>query len=215
QENCLDRLSHNGLVLFEVSIDCGAVEFNLSKSFEQRPEREIAVGQRYADIPKHGRIGQIALKARDGKFGGQVLEHRIGDTKVAFRIFEVDRVHLMRHSRRAHFALTNLLLEILHRDVLPDVTAEIDENGIDAPKTVEKGSKVIVMLNLGGREAARQSEGRAKLFTEVMPVDGGIGDKVRIHIARSPAKLGAVGHGLQQGKLVPQAYREDVDLLPE
>src|SRR5882762_9311465 len=62
-----------------------------------------------------------------------MFEQGAGHAEIAFRILEVDRVHLMRHCRAARFILIDPLLEIIHRDIGPDVPAEIDQDRIDAP----------------------------------------------------------------------------------
>ena len=61
-----------------------------------------------------------------------MLEQRIGDSEVALGIFEIDRVHLMRHDRGAGLALDAALAEVADRNISPHVAAETEQDGIDA-----------------------------------------------------------------------------------
>ena len=60
--------------------------------------------ERHADVAQHGRIGEVALPARDRQLLRQVAQQRVGDAQVALGVLEVDRVHLVRHRRGADLA---------------------------------------------------------------------------------------------------------------
>ena len=116
------------------------------------------MGEWNTDIPKHSAVGQVALQAADGQFFAEMAKQGIGDSEIAFRVFKVDRIHLVRHGRRTYFARFDALPEIVHAYVSPDIAAQIGQYGIDAPGGVEQGRKVVVVLDLGGHIAAFQAE---------------------------------------------------------
>ena len=77
-------------------------------------------------------------------------EYRIGHSYVAFRIFEINGVYFVGHGGTANLARKNLLLEIPHRDILPQISARVQQNGVHSHQIVAEGSQIIVMFNLGG-----------------------------------------------------------------
>ena len=82
----------------------------------------------------------------------------------------------MRHGGGAGFSFLDLLLEILHRDITPDVAVEIDQDGADPFQVVEESSHVIVVIDLGGGLKSFQSQAvKDKPVGEVDPVDLWIG----------------------------------------
>ena len=54
----------------------------------------------------------------------------IRQPKVAFRVFEINRVDFVRHGRRTNFPLDRFLLEVANGNVAPDITAEIDKDRV-------------------------------------------------------------------------------------
>ena len=70
------------------------------------------------------------------------------DAEVAFRVLEVDGVDLVRHSARTDFASLDLLTEVLHRDVLPEVAVKVDNDRVDALHGIENGAKAVVVAYL-------------------------------------------------------------------
>ena len=89
--------------------------------------------ERDAAVAQHGRVGEIALPARQRQLVGEVPQQRVGDAEVAFGIFEVDRIHLVRHGGGADFAGDGALAQIAERDVAPQVAAQVDEHDVRAP----------------------------------------------------------------------------------
>ena len=67
------------------------------------------VSQRNTHIPQHGRVGQVALQARNRQLRRQVVQYGIGYSEIPLRIFIIDGVHLVRHCRRTHFSRFDLL----------------------------------------------------------------------------------------------------------
>ena len=100
----------------------------------------------------------------------------------------------MWHGGRAHLTFFNFLLEIVHRDVTPNVPVEIENDVVDTLHRIENGSVVIVMRNLGGVLRTFQPKFFfAKFIGKLLPVDSWIGHKMRIEIAGCTAKFCMAG----------------------
>ena len=54
----------------------------------------------------------------------------------------------MWHGRRTYFAFFYFLLEIIHRNIGPDIPAEINQDGINPFHAIKMCGKIIVMLYL-------------------------------------------------------------------
>eukprot|EP00952_Eustigmatos_sp_NYUAD-ZCMA_P003828 16765-Eustigmatos_ZCMA.PRE.1 len=67
-----------------------------------------------------------------------MAQHRVGQADIAFRIFEVDRVDLVRHGRRADLAGLGLLLEVALRDIAPDVAVQVEDDRVGARHGIEQ-----------------------------------------------------------------------------
>ena len=78
-------------------------------------------------------------------------EQRIGDTAVAFRILEVDRVDLVRHGRGADLAGHRALAQVAQRDVAPDVARQVDEDHVDRGERIAVLADPVVRLDLRGQ----------------------------------------------------------------
>ena len=63
-----------------------------------RQYRENIIAAR-AEVAEHGRVGEVALPPRDGQLGGEVIEDGIGHPDVPLRVFKVNRIYFMWHSR--------------------------------------------------------------------------------------------------------------------
>ena len=108
----------------DVGMDRGFIDLQFADTFQQRLQRDNEVADCDAEISLHGRIGEVALPARDRQFLREVAEQGIGQAEIAFGIFEIDRVDLVRHRRRADFVLGDRLLEVTQRNIAPDVAAK-------------------------------------------------------------------------------------------
>ncbi len=73
------------------------------------------------------RIGQVALKARDGQFGRQMGQKRIADAEIGLGVLKVDGVDFVRHGGRADFARNDALLEVAPGDISPDVLVKAQQ----------------------------------------------------------------------------------------
>ena len=110
------------------------------------------MAQRDPDVSQDRAVGKVALQAGNRQLGCQVLKEGIGNPKVSLGILKVDRVYLMRHGGGSHFPFPDLLLEIVHGDVGPDIPVQIDQDGVDTLQPVKEGGHMVVMLYLGRRE---------------------------------------------------------------
>ena len=88
------------------------VDFEFAQALVHRLCRDHEIAERNAKVALHGRIREISLPAGNRQFLGKMAEHRTGHAEVAFRIFEIDRVDLVRHRRRADFVPGHFLAEV-------------------------------------------------------------------------------------------------------
>lgn len=107
----LYRLGKHFPAGIEVFGDAGSVELQLADTLEARLVGDDAVGEANAQVAQDGGVGQIALPAGNRQLAGQVLEQRVGNAEVSFRVLEVDRVDLVRHGRGADFACDGFRLK--------------------------------------------------------------------------------------------------------
>jgi hypothetical protein len=56
----------------------------------------------------------------------------------------------VRHGGGTHFAFFQPLLEIAQRDIAPDITIEVDQDGIEALYGIEELGDVVVRFDLRG-----------------------------------------------------------------
>ena len=212
----LDSLCHHCPAAVEVAADGFFVEQQLAQAFERALERDEGVAHRHADVAYYGRVGEVALQAADGELAAEVLEEGIGHAEVALGVLEVDGVHLVGHCARTHLALLDALLEIFHRNVLPEVAVKVDDDGVYALHRVEHGGEAVVVADLRGEGLALQSELLAhKAVAEGAPVVGGVGHVVRVVVARCAAELGCQRAGFEHGELLLETVGKHLDLLAE
>ena len=113
-----------------------------------------------------------------------MLQHRVGHAEVAFGIFEVDRVDLVRHGRGADLASLGALLEVAERDITPDVAAQVQQDRVGAGDRVEHLGHIVMRLDLYGVRIKGQSQAFLYDFLrEGRPVDFRVGRQVRIVVA--------------------------------
>ena len=65
----------------------------------------------------------------------------------------------MWHSRRAHFPFLCFLFEIIHRNISPYITGEVNQNAIDPLHCIEVSCQIIVMLYLSSILLALKPDG--------------------------------------------------------
>ena len=118
-----------------------------------------------------------------------MAQHGVGDAQIAFGVLEVDRVDLVRHGGRADLAGHGTLLEVTQRDVAPDVTIEVDQDGVEAADGIEQLGDVVVRLDLGSVRVEGQPEALDEGFGVGRPVDGRIGGQVGVVVAHGTVDL--------------------------
>ena len=85
----------------------------------------------------------------------------------------------------------NLLFEIGHGDISPDIPAQVNENGIDPAQVVAKSGKVVIMLDLRSHPGTAEAQAFIyQLVAEVNPIDFWISRCVGIEVACSTSKFG-------------------------
>jgi predicted RNA-binding protein len=120
-----------------------------------------------------------------------MIQKSVGDAEIAFGVFKVDRIDLVRHRGAADFAFLELLLEEAHGDVAPDVAVEVDENRVGAFDLVEEFGHVVVRFDLDGVRV----EGHAQAFFDhalavSFPVVVGVGDEMGVEVTHGAVHLG-------------------------
>ena len=134
-----------------------------------------------------------------------MIQEGVGHAEIAFGVFEVDRVHLVRHRGGTDFTGLQLLVEVAERDIAPDVTVHIDQDRVRAGDFLEEFSHVVVRLDL---DRVRIEAEVQAVFDHVpgesFPVLLGVGNDVCVEIADSAVHLGedlnvrdGVHHALQ------------------
>jgi hypothetical protein len=135
------------------------------------------------------------------------VQHGVGQAQVAFRVFEVDRVDLVRHGRRTDFAGFELLLEVAQRDVAPDVAVQVQQDGVGAREGVEQFGHVVVRFDLDGVRVEHQAQALLDHgLREGRPVERWVGRQVgvvvadgAVHLAEDFHLLDALDGALQAG----------------
>ena len=185
------------------------VQLQLVQAGHERGVGQCGVTQRHTDVAQHGGVCQVTLPAGDGQLLGQVLEQRIGQAQIAFGVFEVNGVDLVGHGRRTNLTGLELLLEVAQRHIAPDVTREVDQNGVGTGHGVKELGHVVVRLDLDrvGLEGQAQALGLGRLdhvLGERFPVELRPGRQVGVVVAHSAVHLaqnldvGDVVHSLLQ-----------------
>src|SRR5690606_23911739 len=100
---------------------------------------------------------------------------------------------LVRHGRAADLARHHRLLEIPQRDVAPDVAAQVDGDGADAPVRVAQLGDVVVRLDLGGVRIEGQAQRLDETAREGGPVHVRIAGDVGVVVADGAVDLAADG----------------------
>mmetsp|Transcript_67060 Transcript_67060/g.178607 ORF Transcript_67060/g.178607 Transcript_67060/m.178607 type:complete len:287 (-) Transcript_67060:291-1151(-) len=172
--------------------------------------------KRDAHVSQNGGVGEVPLQSAHRKLLREVLEDRIGHAQVALGILKVDRVDLVRHGAGPDLPCHDLLLEVLHRNIHPDVAAQVDEDGVDALHRVKDGTHVVVVLNLRGVLLPLEIQVRpAEVVGKGPPVDVRVGHEVRVHVAGGPPKLARARNLPQEIELRLEALDVHLELLGE
>ena len=100
----------------------------------------------------------------------------------------------MGHRRGAYLASTDLLLEVIHRDIHPEVPSQINEDDIDAGEDIEECRHLVVIGDLRGEGFTLQAETPDELPCKALPVMLGIGYDVGIEVPCRSPELRRVGN---------------------
>ena len=111
----------------------------------------------------------------------------------------------MWHRTGANFTSLDLLLEIIHRDIHPEVAIEVDDDGIDTTHGIEDSTQPVVVGNLSRELLAL----KAQLLTheaiaKLTPVVLGICYMVSVEITCCTTKLSSHRRLFQTAQLLFQ-----------
>ena len=122
----------------------------------------------------------------------------------------------MRHGTGAHLTLLDLLLEVIHGDIHPEVAVKVDDNRVDAAHGIKDGAQPVVVRYLCRVLLALQPQLLAdKLIAEFLPVVLGIGHMMGIVVTRGTAELSGDRCLFQRAQLLLQTIDIDHDLLTQ
>ena len=215
-EDGLDGFCHYCPCVVEVFLELLLVEDELAQTLECALDSDYAVAERYAYVAQNGRVGEVALQTAHGELLCEELQNGVSHAEVALRVLEVDGVHLVRHCRRAYFACLDLLLEVFHRYVHPEVAVEVDDDCVDAAHCVEHRTEAVVVGDLCSELLALQSELLAhEAVAERLPVVLGVGYVVSVVVAGSTAELSGEAALLQLAQLLLKTIYEHHHLLAQ
>src|SRR5690606_20663455 len=153
-----------------------------------------AVAHAHAHVAQHGRVGQVTLPAGNRQFLCHVGQHRVGQAEVAFGVFKVNRVDLVRHGGRAHFTGNGALLKVAVGNISPDITVKIDQDGVVTGEGIEQLGDVIVRFNLGGVGVEGQAQRGDEFLRVGSPVDGRIGRDVGVVVTHGAVDFAQYFH---------------------
>ena len=97
-KNGLYGFCYDSPCVVKVSLKSLLVEDKLAQTLECALDGDNAMTKRSADVTENGRVGKIALQTTYRKLSCKELKNSVCDTEVTFRVLEVNRIDLMRHS---------------------------------------------------------------------------------------------------------------------
>mmetsp|Transcript_134164 Transcript_134164/g.261288 ORF Transcript_134164/g.261288 Transcript_134164/m.261288 type:complete len:214 (-) Transcript_134164:429-1070(-) len=143
-----------------------------------------------------------------------MLEDCIGHPEVALSVLKINWVDLVRHCAGSDLSSHYLLLEVIHRNVGPDVAAQVQQDRVDALNSVEDGPHVVVVLNLRCVLLSLQAKlVLAKSVSKRSPINTGICHQMCIHVASGSSKLAAMRNLPKEFLLRLQALNEYLEFL--
>src|SRR3989344_5014536 len=155
-----------------------------------------------------------------------MIEECVGDAEIAFCIFKINRIDLVRHRARSDLSFFHLLHYPAVRNVAPHVLREIDEDRIDTTHVVEELRVGVMRLNLRRHwielEAhvvllvlAFNIESLDKLLRKPRPINFRLCDDMRIVIASRPTKFDENGTYFELVDLATQPLEKNFHLFSE
>src|SRR5688572_9590923 len=97
-------------------------------------------------------------------------EESICEAEIPFGIVKINRVDLLRHRRRTHFAFDDRLFQISITDVAPDVLRKVNEDGIGQAHRIKITNPIIVGKDLSREQIRLKTKTRDKALAEGQPV---------------------------------------------
>ena len=121
----------------------------------------------------------------------------------------------MWHGGGTYLSSFDLLLEIIHADIGPDIPRKINQNAVDSLDGIAVGCQMIIMLNLGRWVGAFQPQNPFnKCMTKGMPVVVWVGCMVCIETASCTTKFCRKGDAVQAVNLCIKATDKHGPFLP-
>ena len=208
-QDSLYSLSHYCPCIVQIFLQLLLVQDELAQALQGALNSNHTMPQRNTDVAKNRTVGQVTLQTAYWQLLSQELKNGIGNTQVTLTVLEVDRIYLMGHSAGTYLTCLDFLLEVLHGDIHPEVTIQIDDDGVDTTNGIKDGTQIVVIANLSSILFTLQ----AQLFTdelvaECLPVELWISYVVGIVVASSTTKLGSDLAGFQRIEL----FCETIDI---
>ena len=192
------------------------VEDEFTQTFQCALDGDECMPHRYTYVTKDGGIGEVALQTAHRQFLCEELQDGVRHTHIALGVLEIDGVHLVGHRTRPYLTGLDLLLEILHRDIHPDIAVEVDDNRVDTTHRIKQRTQPVIVGNLGGVLLALQAELLTdETVAKVLPVVLRICHMMGVVVACGPTKLSRQGDILQSIELLLQTIDEHHDLLTQ
>ena len=171
--------------------------------------------ERRPDVALHRGVGEVPLQPRLHQRRRQHVEQRVGHLEVGLGVLEPDRVHLVRHRRRADGPLAAHLREVPERDVRPQVGAEVVHHPVEPRQVRIQLGLPVVALDLRRERVPREPEPLDERPADPGPVRVGHRGEVRPERAGGAVELAEVLGVADPAQLPSQPRREDGQLLAE
>ena len=155
------------------------------------------------------------MPARDGQLVGQKAQQGIGQTQIAFAIFKINWIDLVRHGRGTGLAGHHSLLKIAQRHIAPGIASKIDQHRVHAGQCVKIFSHPVMGFDLGGVGIPLQIQRLHKSLAKRLPVDIWIGHHMRVEIAHGAVDFAQHYHRCKAIMLPLQAVGDVGDFLAQ
>ena len=177
--------------------------------------RQHRMPKRHANIALCRRIGQITLPTRGYQRGRQRIKDRIGEFKISFRILKADRIHLMRHRRRARCASHRNLAEETNRNITPHVGAQIMQHTVEMRHIRVQLRLPVMRFDLRGQRVPAKPQMLHKTPRNSLPVSPRSRGVMRRIGARCAVNLAQELGGSNMGNLALQTVRQHSHFLAQ
>src|SRR5574344_2397763 len=204
-KNRLNGLSHYCPGIFQICIQFILIEYQFMQTLQCTLKSDNGMTHWYAYITQYSRVCQITLKTTYRQLLSQELQDCISNTQVTLAVFIIDRIYLMGHCTRSHLTSFNLLLEVFHGNIHPEITVQVYYNRIYPTHGIKESTKKIIITDLCGILLTLQTELLTyEAIAECLPVIVRISHMMSIIITCSTTKLCCDGHLLEGFQLLFQ-----------